>query len=380
MSIISLQESLDYCGISDQYFTINAANDKMVFTSDKGSATIDITDGTYSGTDLATTLQTLMNANTTLTGTGTVTFAVSYSSTTYKFTINAGTGHTIALTYSGSLAALTLGFNDDAAAAQTITSNIATGDPTAIVQTILDGCDKWVKSYCGRDFESASYTEHKSGTGGQILNLDQWPITAVTRIAVGKRTVIRVKNTATNTTASVSVNSTGVVLEKDGVTDSTVTFATYTTMTTIVAAINALSGWVAELAISTYGSFKSTELVETYGRNAIDSTWVDLYMPEDAETDFEVYAERGQLYRAGGWPKGYRNIHSYYTAGYSSTTMPDDLKLAVMMLVKYFWDRRDQDTAGISRFSMAEVSAAFEDGPMPKEIAQILNKRAKVLI
>lgn len=110
-------------GVSGNYVEkveIYNANDVLVFTSDQGGpVNIDIDDGRYDPANAATTLQTALNANTTLTGTGTITFVV--TSDANQFTIDAGTGHTIAFTYSGSDGAAVWGFTGNIAAAQTIT-------------------------------------------------------------------------------------------------------------------------------------------------------------------------------------------------------------------------------------------------------------------
>lgn len=107
-------------------FVIASTNDVLVLTSDQGGpVSIDVDDGVYTGDALATELQTKMNADGTLTG-GAITFAVSWDSSTEKFTIDAGEGHEIALTYSGSDGASTFGFTANASAAQTITSDSET--------------------------------------------------------------------------------------------------------------------------------------------------------------------------------------------------------------------------------------------------------------
>lgn len=112
---------------SNAYYRITSSNDVLVLTSDEGGpVSIDVPDGAYTEDGLATALQTAMNASTALTGTGTITFAVTYDATTNKFTIDAGTGHTISYTHTGSDAGSTFGFREDHAAAQTITSDIET--------------------------------------------------------------------------------------------------------------------------------------------------------------------------------------------------------------------------------------------------------------
>jgi len=240
MAIVSDDDILEFVGVSESYFEITASNDVLVLTSDKGSASIDVADGTYDGDDLATALQTAMNANTTLTGTGAITFVVSYSSTTRKFTIDATAGHTIAYTHSGSDGGLTFGFDQNHSAAQTITSDNAAGDPTAIILTLRDEAEAWIENYCRRTFESTTYTlERYDGNGLRYLTLKNRPVTALYRLSIGTRDVIKVRNTAAYTHASVSVTSTGVVVEKDGTASAELTFATYTTMALMVAAISA---------------------------------------------------------------------------------------------------------------------------------------------
>jgi len=111
------------------FFTITSDNDVIAFTSDEGSANIDIPDGDYdTADDLATALETAMNANDTLTGTGTITFEVTFSAATYKYTIDSGAGHTITFDYFTSDAAYTFGFSKNPIAARTITSDESRGE------------------------------------------------------------------------------------------------------------------------------------------------------------------------------------------------------------------------------------------------------------
>jgi hypothetical protein len=125
---MEFSEDLENYTTATDFFIITSANDIMRLTSDQGGpVNVDVPDATYnSGSSLAAALATAMNASTDLTG-GVITFAVSHSTTTYKYTINATTGHTIALDYWNSDGAYTFGFNDSATAAQTIVSNEARG-------------------------------------------------------------------------------------------------------------------------------------------------------------------------------------------------------------------------------------------------------------
>ena len=384
MSIVSVTEALDFIGITEGYFEITTVNNSLNLTSNKGGPVdIDIAGGNYSGSELATELQTRMNANTTLTG-AVISFSVSYSATTRKFAIDAGTSNTIAYDHSESDGGLTLGFNEDASASQTIASNNAAGDPAAIVETIRDAVEDYVQgTFCKRVFESTAYTlERYDGSGKQIINIDNFPLISVDRIAIGTLNVIKVKNTADYTTASVSVTSTGIRLVKDGTADETVLFSAYTTMATVVAAINAIgSGWQADMMSTSYDSYKSTELLDQWGRSAIKDNWIYLEMPDEAEDDFEVHPGRGWIRKLSGFPSGFRNVIVDYTAGYASASMPEDLKLGIKILIQYFYQKMKEETYGISSFNTGKLATSFQnDKDIPKEAIALLGrfKRKKV--
>lgn len=101
---------------------IYAANDTLTFTSDRGGpVSINVTAGDLTPSTASIVLEDLMNANTTLTGSGKITFSIINDAN--KFTIDAGATHWISLTYSSSDGAETWGFTGDAAAAQSITSD-----------------------------------------------------------------------------------------------------------------------------------------------------------------------------------------------------------------------------------------------------------------
>jgi len=379
MAIVSLASILDFCDVEKGFFTIDASHDVLVLTyGSTGTATnIDVDDGTYGGADLATELQTKARAGLDSTG-----MTVTYDTDDKKFTISCQTtGETIAYTNMGSDAGLTFGFDSDHAAAQTITSDLAAGDPSAILESIRDGVEDWVEAHCHKTFESASYAKYYDGNGEQYLQLDDYPITALTRVAVGRRSAIRVKNTADYTTASISCSTGGLIFTKDGTSDSTITFASYTTMGEVVTAINDLSdGWSAVIESSDYTSFKSTELVEMFGKSAIGDNWVYLDMPNRAIDGFEVFPARGEIYRGMGWPEGNRNIFVEDTAGYSSTTMPKRLQLAIKIIVKSIYDRRKEELFGTKQYRVGDVSVTCEDSDVPKEALSILSKFKRYLI
>jgi len=383
MSIVSDDEILTFLDVETVgYFQITAANDVMRFTASAGgTASIDIPDSTYNGAGLATALNTAMDADATLTG-GAVTFTVAYSTSTRKFTITPSTG-TIAYDHSESDGGLTLGFNADHSAASSITSNVAAGDPIGVVTDIRDAVEDWIQnSYCYRTFATTSYTlEEYDGNGEQIIHLKNFPLTAVDLVCVGTLDVIRIKNTSDYTQASVSVTSTGLRLVKDGTADETVLWASNTTMAAVVTAVNTLgNGWEAAMQSTAYNSFASSFLLERWAASAIDDNWIYLQMPDDPEDDIKVDPDRGQIRKYSKFPEGFRNIYVTYTAGYSSTTMPEDLKLAVKILTKYIIQRREEETFGVDSFWAGNIKTMFEKEAIPLEAKQILDRYRRVII
>ncbi len=382
MSIISLTEALAFLDIGTGYFSITAENDILNMTYNSVNEDVEIADGTYQGDDLAVALEAAIDTAFTITST------VAYNSSTYKFTITVS-ANTITIDVSASDGALIFGFTEDPPAALSIVSDqAATDDPTSIVQSILNSVDEWVKEYCQRDFESAIYTnELYDGNGENRLLLDNYPIVSIARLATDRDDAIKIKNTSTDaTTAHVSVDSDSVDLVVSGGANedsSSVDFTTYTTMTAVVDQINDNigKGWEVALVDSDYGDLKSTELLECFAkycgaRANTTAGWEYLQMAGEPASDFRVYKSRGEIYYSYGFSEGVKNIVITYTAGYSSTNMPKDLKLAVSMLVKMIYDRRDQEIFGVDQYGLLSLRSVLTK-EMPHEVREILSRHRK---
>lgn len=370
MSIISLTEALDFLDVGTGYFEITAENDVLNMTYNSVTSDVDVPDGTYEGDDLAAALETAIDSAFSITST------VAYNSSTYKFTITV-LANTITIDVSASDGALTFGFTSDPTAALSIVSDqAATEDPTAPVQVILDGVDAFVKGYCRRDFESTAYKEYYDGRGSQKLFLKQYPIISVARLSIGRINGLKVKNSATATYATVSVTSTGVVLNKDGTT-TTILFADEATLTLIATAISAEANWSGEVLNTSYNSFASAELIEVMGLQCLNTSYAYLDIPEEPEDEFEVYNEEGYIYKWGGFVRGHRNIRIDYTGGYASDDMPDDLKLACMILVKFIYQKREEEIFGRKQFGLGTIRATLEAG-MPSEVRLVLDHYRRI--
>ena len=390
MAVTTLAECLAFIGVDSKgVFEINAANDVLVLTSDEGGPeSIDIADGTYEGAALATALQTAMNNNATLTG-GTITFAVTYSSSTLKFTIDATVGKTIALTFTGSDAALTLGFSADAAAAQTITSDTEVpADPSDLVATVRNDIEADILTEVRDDYASASYVNQLySGDGTRYLRLRNWPVTVLSSVSWSKRPVIQIRNTSSDATrALVSVDVADQELrlsviggDNAGVSSPIdLTAAGSDTIAELITTINALGvGWDALIDDPAFEDMLSTELLEVKGLVVTDiedkgtPPYEDLLAP-DPIIQVDVNEETGMVYMPGGWPEGNRNVMATYTGGFS--TIPGDLKGAVLRLVKLTYDKIQESGDGMRTVSLGGgVSLAYLD-EIPSAIQNTLDK------
>lgn len=356
MSIISLTELLDFCNVDKGYFIINASNDVLKLKYGSGAVTdVDIPDGTYEGGSLATQLKTSIDAALTCIST------VTYSSTTKKFTIAVSTS-TIAYTNLGSDAGLTLGFDQDHAAALSITSDLAASDPSSILESIQTSVEKWIENYCHRKFEAALYIkERHDGTRQEIIYFDQYPVIA-----------INLDGLAWDATGKTVTRSDGRSFIDDGfaagdkilVQNSDDNSGLLTIATAGVAALVLI--------------FTDTIVSDTEDDNVILSHFRELWINDDEvdEDDYEVNTDH--IYYNSGFSEGHKNIRMTYYAGY--ITMPEDLKLAVKIICKNIYQKRKEEIFGVRDYSVGDIRISCEGGDIPKEALNILDSYKKVFI
>ena len=360
--LVTLQEALDFCDVSATEFEISGNNNKLYFKYDAGSATlVTLTNATYDGTALAAHLQSVVNTA------FSSSMTVAWSATTGKFTITA-TGHTIQYIHSNSTAGYTIGFTADSSAAVAITSDTECSDPTDIISTIRSEVDAWVKNYCRRDFESTAFNEIYTGNGSNILWTDHFPITVISRLAIGTQDVISINNSADYNYATVSSDGTNLTLSLNG-SDTTLAYATYTTIGTLIDQINATgSGWSASVLNSDFNSFASTEIVNILGQSCLDSQYAYLSIRNENESEFKVNTNTGKITNSGTFPDGV-DIYLSYTAGYS--TIPEDLKMAVLTIIKYLYSKWSENSFGLAGYKIDDISK-YDFQILPSEAVMIL--------
>ena len=258
-----------------------------------------------------------------------------------------------------------------------------------------EGVEQEIKNYCGWKIESATYTNITvDGSGSDWI----WPghknITSLVRAAAGTRTAINIKHSTASSNAYAQVTYTAlvptslelVVTDGSDESSSTDTFADYATMTLLAAQINANDAdWSAEFYDSDYGIFASTNLLEVDNlyagtEDGTDPGWSELKMPGEALKDVVIERTEGGLYRSGGWPAGVQNIPLTYTAGWTTANMPGDIKEAVALMVRFFYNKHEQETMGIKSYSMGRLRIEYametaESGAssIPVEVLDVLD-------
>lgn len=261
--------------------------------------------------------------------------------------------------------------------------------------------EKEIKNYCNWEIESATYTNLLlDGSGRRWQDVGLKNITSLARVSTGLISAIKIKHSTASSNAYAKVNYTDnapislglVVADGSDSGSSTDLFATYTTLTTLVAQINAnANDWSAQLDDADLGVFASTNLIEVQNLYAgtfdgTDPGWTELMMPGQPIREYELHAEQGSLYLNGGWPKGVRNIPVTLTAGWTTANMPYDIKQAVSKSIKFIFTRHQQDiSAGIQEFDLGHLRIKYgeemaESGAssIPIEVLDVLDADYKV--
>lgn len=240
-------------------------------------------------------------------------------------------------------------------------------DETTTLQTLVTAVSEAIKQHCRRDFTSTQYDELYSGSGQRLLLLRQYPILSVARVAYAPATVLQVTNTSSsNQRATVSIGSTGLTLVHvaAGVaTTNTFAFASYTTLSALKTAINALgSGWSATIPDSGCDNWAASDLFSIQGACNARAMQVELKIHTSELSTFSIDAERGWLRQEGhfcGGPDYWRVI---YTAGWS--TIPDAVQEACAEWVAaLFWQSKRDPGLSQEQLPGVVVRTPFRDIP-----------------
>jgi hypothetical protein len=233
-----------------------------------------------------------------------------------------------------------------------------------------------IRRHCRRDFQAQPYDELHHGHGCRELLLCHFPVLAIERVSRNPGPVLEVTNSSSsNQVASVRVTQTGVELARIAsgtyVLDTSVTFASYTTMTALTTAVAALgNGWDARLASAAYAGYPALDLFPQ-GAFGCRNGWVGLQAHLEDLSDFDCERETGCLYHNhpelpddhdfSVWPGGPNHYRVRYTAGFE--VVPESIQEAAAEWVAmlYWLARRDPAvqseavTSAGSKFFLTQV-------------------------
>jgi hypothetical protein len=255
-------------------------------------------------------------------------------------------------------------------------ADISGTDDDDLLDQLVVRATSAMESFCGRKFQHDTYRERYNGTGDTELYLKQYPLTEIKMLSIGTTDVIKFKNTSTDAyNAYVRVSSTSMILTIQGGTDdgsNTLTLTDYT-ITTLTAAIEALTGWTATAVNSGYGVWNAEEILPASGLECHDS-YAYVQCPDVPECSFRTDDNKGVIRLSTGFPVGYQNVIVSYAAGYS--TMPDDLIQICLDLVNvYYKSRKTDSTVEAEKLGDHYIKYSKDGGGGARDIPAHIQKR-----
>ncbi len=235
------------------------------------------------------------------------------------------------------------------------------------LQMIHEGVEQMIVDMTDRTFVSTTYSnELYDGEGGSRLRLKHLPITAVSRVSIDPEEVIQIKNTLTDaTTAMVTVDATNVTLTVDGGagnSTSTLAIGTYTTLSSLVTAINALSsayGWSASIYNTIYSDKKTNKLIpQQIDCTSFENTESYQYLLMGEPVDGRIKIIDGIWIETDSYfPRGSQNIAVSYTGGASNAS----ISMLIGILVKAVWTNHQNDSEGLKSYQVGDISMVYAD-------------------
>ncbi|MBE3087629.1 MAG: hypothetical protein IMZ71_00695 [Chloroflexi bacterium] len=248
---------------------------------------------------------------------------------------------------------------------------------------LADRATDVIERFMGRKFKTRYYErEVYSGVSGNRLILDQYPVTRIGRVSVGRVNAFSVTNTTALNFATFEITPTKVRLNADGVvTDKTI--ASSATINALIAVINAVAGWSASLLETTVGTraafytsldgtTKVSELLPLAAAYCKSPNVAYAEVPNIDMTDVVLEGgsdedrNTGMLYSPSGWNYGRESIFVDCVAGY--TVIPAALEDLCLALVKLKYDAGKKDASlqsenigGIYSYSNRDLKAVSAD-------------------
>lgn len=211
---------------------------------------------------------------------------------------------------------------------------------------LINAVSEKIESYCGRNIKSRSYTEYRDGDGGYHLALEQYPVTKIARLTIGRRVIGSIVNQSQDATfSSISVQDDKLTLSVTGGADDGDTelelITGYPTLSLLQAQVNTVGSW-SMILLPSVGGFLSRHLLDCSGISCLNIL-AHLAYPAVPRADFELVegGQSGILYCPTGFLRGHNNILIEYTAGY--VIVPEDIQLVCFQMISEEWKMASRD-------------------------------------
>lgn len=355
--LVTLAEAQSYCKTESLNIVIPDIANLLYFKYDGGGAkSISITPDTYLPVTLAASIQALLRALY-----DTVKIDVFWNANTNKFDFKSDSA-SLQYINASSTAGIYIGFTQDSASDTEFSSDSSIIDDTSLLENFVSQVDKFIKTYTRRDLEATDYTGLYP-FNNHVLFLEDYPINSVSVFTNFLDSALRL-----------SVNDDWLTLKYDGTTftfsdGNTIDKADLSTISDLVDAINALDNSVlAEITNSEFDSL-SIDRILKFNPKTADGLYLKFYSYNTCEYDTfenEGYIELSQKYG---------NVYIEYNAGYE--TIPDDLKLCALQIIKFMYDRWIDNSIGQEKYRINDVYQYFEI--IPEQAKITLNSYKKLL-
>jgi hypothetical protein len=258
---------------------------------------------------------------------------------------------------------------------------ISTSTDDAVLESAIDRASYAIESYLDRYVVQRPIYEWANANGSNALVLRHSPVGHVHYVAFGSQACMYVRSTvATDISATVTIAELRLTLTRvqaDGTETATqIQFANHKTTTSIVAQINATTGFGATLGVNT----TAQRMNRIAGRDLVNAP-LTVTFADQAQLDTTVDNDRGILYFGrngydpddGGsrWPNAPISVFCHYDGGYE--TVPPDIVHACQLIAARIYNGRKRDT-GVQSESFGDYSYTLGSGAeMDAEALRLLS-------
>ncbi|HYF35313.1 MAG TPA: phage head-tail connector protein [Prosthecobacter sp.] len=271
---------------------------------------------------------------------------------------------------------------------------ITTSTDDTLLEELIDSTSALIQTVTGRVFNDFDYRERKNGEIQRRMLLKHWPVNTVNRISYGAGNAFHLSFTGSAIRANASFykvdssDTTGglrlVTVNSSGTRTATdLPFATYASVTSLVAQINATTGWTA----TEDNNVPTLDLNQVALGDCLNSTVYATY-PDIDDYDFTVDSQRGIIefnrlreFIPDRWgneryesqlryrPSRLQNLLIEYNAGYA--TIPADVELCCHTIANQLF-YEGEDNPSIKSETTGPYSVTFTDGVLAGQIRDML--------